>query len=203
MSYLLDKYHILFKPSADIPAYAVMESTNSETVGGEICVDTRKYVAGAPKKVILVNGPLAVSSGKYGRCALAADRPLAILYDTSISAGQICGPTNGATGLSPAYPGFTCIGPGPVSGTVVAQRETQPTLCRGLLAAALTTTTASVSVDNVVALSGLVPVANTSATLTVYNIYATKGFAGPDNGVCYFHYAPKDDRWEFLDVECT
>ena len=117
---VLQKYNILFKPSADIPAYAVMESTGSETVNHEICVDTQKFSNTTSIKTLLVNGPMTVTTNTYGRCAMAADRPLVVLGTGN--SGQIVGPSNNSTSLSVGYPGFVCIGTSPVSGTVVAQR---------------------------------------------------------------------------------
>ena len=187
---VLQKYNILFKPSADIPAYAVMESTGSETVNHEICVDTRKYVAGSPKKVLLVNGPIAVDSGTYGRCAMAADRPLQVLG--SGSAGQIVGPSDGSTSLSSGHPGFVCIGAGAVSGTVVAQRQLEHTRIIGSATANVATTNTTFTIDNVTAFSGLEPVQGSSNTITVQNTFELKV---NDNAKVAADYNESADQW--------
>ena len=76
--------------------------------------------------------------------------------------------------------------------------------CRGKLTGALSDSTASISVDTITPLSpGWASVAASTDTVTVYSVYTTKGFAGPNDGVCQFEYNDLSGHWEFYDVECV
>lgn len=71
---------------------------------------------------------------------------------------------------------------------------------RGTLGGALTTTTASQTISSPASMDGgQVP----SGTLTGYNVYTTKGHAGPSGGVCAAEWNENTDHYEFYDVECV
>lgn len=70
---------------------------------------------------------------------------------------------------------------------------------RGTLGGALTTTTASQTISSPVSMDGgVLP----SGTITGYNVYTTKGFAGPSGGTCVAMWDHSEQRYQFIDVEC-
>lgn len=84
--------------------------------------------------------------------------------------------------------------------SVVQSGRQQAKRIRGTLGGALTTSTASQTISSPVAMDGgQVP----SGTITGYNVYTTKGHAGPSGGVCAAEWNESTDHYEFYDVECT
>lgn len=70
---------------------------------------------------------------------------------------------------------------------------------RGTLGGALTATTASQTINDPVATdNGQVP----AGAVAGFNTRTTKGFAGPDGGVCRAEWDESTSRYEFYDVEC-
>ena len=202
LSQFNDQAWFLFTPNAAVAAFAVMESTGTTTNQRKVVVQTQQYAAGDPRKTIWINGPQNVASGEYGLATMALGYPAVALGSSSIDAGDHVGPSDGSWELSTGYPGFVVIGTGPVSGTVVVIRRQQITVCRGKAVGAVSAAAASFTADNVTAETGLSPVANSSATLTVYVTTNTNAPAMDDNANVRFHWSSADDKWYLDDGEC-
>lgn len=70
----------------------------------------------------------------------------------------------------------------------------------GTLGGALTATTASQTISSPVAMDGgVLP----TGTITGYNVYTSKGFAGPSGGRCVAAWNAATGHYEFIDVECV
>ncbi len=194
LSQLQDQAWFPFTPNAAVAAFAVMESTDATTTDGRIVVQTRQYTAGDPRKTIWINGPLDVASGGTGIATMALGYPAVALG--SASAGAHVGPSDGSWELSTGYPGFVVIGSGPIDGTVVVIRRPERTVCTAILAADAGPG-ASVNVDNVVAISGLSPVANSSATLSAVMQPADRAL---DNAICEIEWEEATNTWKIVWV---
>ncbi len=190
LSQFSDQAWFSFTPNAAVAAFAVMESTGTTTSKRKVIVQTRQYTAGDPRKTIWINGPQSVASGTYGIATMALGYPAVALG--SASAGAHVGPSDGSWELSTGYPGFVVIGSGPIDGTVVVIRRQEATICKGVTTG--TTNGASTfTVDGVSALSGLVPVAGATNTLTVQNL-PTMYLA--NNAAVMFVWNDSDNQWE-------
>ena len=186
-----------FIPDADVPAFGVFQSNGTTVNQGRVFISGKQYVAGDPKKTIWVNGPMAVKSGHIGYCHDGLGYAAACLGSGNV--GQHVGPSEGSWAVSSGQPGFVIIGPGAISGTVMVKREPGPTICKGLATAAVATANGTFTVDNVVAMSGLVPVASSGATLTIQNTFSGET---DDNGKVVFIYNAADGNWEWLQMQC-
>jgi hypothetical protein len=131
----IPQIRFLNKSSETAPAYAVMRITGLETAGIDAAgLDEQPLVVKVDKpnsvanRQLLINGPIAVPAGKYGRGTL--DLPAWILYDTASgtpSLGDSWGPKNGAWKLSIHRPGFTVVGGAVAADEVVyCERENTP-----------------------------------------------------------------------------
>ena len=186
------KYPVPFYAESSMPACAVMEANGVTTRHGHVCVKARAYQAGPPPKVLLINGPSAVSANSYGSASMAS---MGIVRAAgSVNAGSICGPTNNSTSLSSGYPGFVCVGAGAGSTSYVVRQE-EATICRGQATANVTVNTTTFNCDNVVCLSGLVPVANSNSTLTVGNVF---GDYICDNANITFAYSAANSAFQTI-----
>lgn len=88
-----DPLEIPFTPSADVPAYGVMEITGAD-VEAHLC--TVATAAVATTGAVVVNGPWPVNSGNFGRAAFGLIEPIPALYDTADgtpAAGEMWGPS--------------------------------------------------------------------------------------------------------------
>ena len=194
-----------------IPAGGIMAIT------GAALADTIPYLTIAKPsatfyRAYAVNGDLQVPTKKFGQCYTSGWCRVA--YDTGTPAvSELWGPKAGQWTVSKTMTargdcglwiaGITDAANKIALGQIVPRGMAQR--CRGKLNGALTSTTASQSVDNIVALDGgWLPVASTGdgVNLTVYNVYTVTGFAGDDNGVCYIVWNETNTRWEFIDAEC-
>ncbi len=185
-----DQAWMLFMPNEDVAAFAVIESTNTTVIQRKVIVQTRQYTAGDPRKTIWVNGPQDVAADTTGIATMALGYPAVALG--SASAGAHVGPSDGSWELSTGYPGFVVIGSGPIDGTVVVIRQPEATICKGVTTG--TTNGASTfTVDGVSALSGLVPVAGATNTLTVQNL-PTMYLA--NNAAVMFVWNDSANQWE-------
>lgn len=190
---------VFFKPNAVVAPYAVMETTGTEVLGGGMSVAllTRQYQAGDPRKALVINSHWAVKANEFGRGILATQAPVIILG--SGSAGASVGPSNASWVLATGHPGFRMIGDGPVANTIFAVREFAPTVCEAILKGAMVVADPTGTVDNVVALSGLDPVANAAAELTVQN---THSWDVDDDATCEIKWNESDNQWEFTQAQC-
>jgi hypothetical protein len=187
-----------FKPDAAVPASSVMEVTGTTTSLGVTIYTTQKYSAGDPRKVILTNSYQDVAADEIGYATLGLMQPVYVASTGSIAVGASCGPTDSSWVLTTDYPGFIAV-EAAASNLVLVVRNPAPTICEGLAVGAVADTDGTYSVDNVKALSGLVPVANSSATLTVQNTFSDDI---DDNGKVFFAWHESRNRWETLDVTC-
>ncbi len=189
---------IPFTPNAAVDAFAVMEANGTVVVNDKTFVKTKQFTAGAPPKLIYVNGPMDVASGAYGQCSLAMGVPAYAKATSTINEGGICGPTDSDWTLTADFPGFIALA-ADANGVVLVVRDPGPTICKGLLDGVLADTDATATVDNVVAMSGIVPVAAASDELTVQNQH---DWDGDNDAVCEFMWNYTDGQWEMLQISC-
>jgi hypothetical protein len=102
------RYTVPFQAESAISAYSVMEGNGTTTTGGIVVIKARVYQAGAPPKVILINGPCDISSGKHGTASMGFV-PTPILASGNIAAGAACGPSHNSASVSTGYPGFVAL----------------------------------------------------------------------------------------------
>lgn len=188
---------IPFRPDTTVAPYAVMESTGKEDSLGDIIVTTQQYSGTDPRRTILVNGPAQVTGGQVGECSLAIVLPVYVKSTGSIAAGASCGPVPGTWTVASGYPGFRAIDAAS-DGRVFAVREVKATIVKGLATSAVNGD-ATFTIDNVYAISGLQPVANTSATLTIQNTY---GDSLDNNGHVTAYWDEHDNEWMCDNIEC-
>lgn len=197
-SSLSAKAWIPFQPDEAVAAHALMEDDGKTSVDGALVVSTQKFTAGPPPKMLYINGPQAVGSGAIGFCTLAMSEPAAVLG--SISAGVTCGPTNGTWTVSINNPGFISLGAGPVAGTSFVIRTPEATICKGLTKGAFSSSANTFTVDNVKAMSGLTPVAGSSNTLTIQNLFDD---GAQDNVEATFMWNQSEGNWPCMDIKCN
>jgi hypothetical protein len=159
------RYTVPFQAESAISAYSVMEGNGTTTTGGIVVIKARVYQAGAPPKVILINGPCDIVSGKHGTASMGFV-PTPILASGNIAAGSACGPSHNSASISTGYPGFVALAAA-ASNKVWALRNPGPTTARATTVNSVANTANSWSCDGVVAISGLCPVVNAAATITV------------------------------------
>lgn len=188
--------------ATDAPAYAILAVTDATLLGpGTPCLKCAKPASDS--KLFAVNGPKLVSAGAMGQCYTSGW--VKVLYGTGTPAvGQRWG--GKASQWTAASDGDGCLavfGVLDATAKLLLARLGSPhraqMIC-GTLGGALTTTTASQTITAPVSMDGgSLP----SGTITGYNVYTTKGFAGPSGGRCVAAWNQATEHYELIDVECV
>lgn len=119
---LTDRCWVPFRPTADVPAYAVMEATGTTVVNGTVVITTRQYTSSSTTDLLLINGPVAVTSGQVGVGTTAEGYPMAMLATGSPNTSDSLGPYSGSWSGATNGTAYEVWGDGPVSGTAMVSR---------------------------------------------------------------------------------
>jgi len=192
------RYTVPFQAESAISAYSVMESNGTTTVDGIVVVKARLYQAGVPPKVILINGPCDIASGKHGTASMGFV-PTKVKSSGSINAGSACGPTHNAAEVQSGYPGFCAI-EAASGNTVWAIRTPAATMARATTVNSVVSSASSWDCDGVVAITGLCPVADANTTITVTPMSA--GWTIDIEAVGLVVYDEAAALWRPVDFPC-
>jgi hypothetical protein len=186
--------------AAQVPAYGLLRATGVSIVEpGRVLLSADQPNTFGCQANCFVNGPVPVSSGKYGYCTKGA--PVVALYDTADGApafGDAWGPRSGTWKLKKNTGGFFCLG-GPTNATLgLALFAPLPMLTfRGKTTAAAINKGSSGTVNIYTGALG----SETDSGQTMPNVY--NRFANAAQGrwvTCGWNF--DNQGWELIDLEC-